>query len=103
MKPIIKIGATLAVLATVAACAQGPYRKVADTDVRGHAHRVEQARANTAAYRAYGASRRARENPTNAYYARNVIAIRQVAGCPVRPDTIVHDKGGPNSAAAVVC
>lgn len=93
----------LVLLATVAACAQGDYRKVADADVRGHMHTVEQARANAAAYRAYGASRRARDNPTNAYYARNVIAIRQVAGCPVRPESIQHDKGGPNSAAAVIC
>jgi hypothetical protein len=92
------------VLALTMGCAQGDgFRHVGTTDVKGFGVSVERSEANDTSYRAQGASRRDRATFDGAYYARNVIGIRNVAGCPVKPELIRHDKEGPHTVATVVC
>ncbi|UWR22671.1 hypothetical protein [Sulfitobacter sp. S190] len=92
------IGAVLA----VAGCAQGAM-ETRFAEVDGFRVRVEQIAEMPTTYRASGATARDRATLGGAYYARNIIAIRRVAGCPVRPDRITHDADGPTSVAVVTC
>ncbi|QFT57986.1 hypothetical protein FIU94_04040 [Sulfitobacter sp. THAF37] len=96
--------AALTALITIAACAEtGDYRRIATTDVKGFGVAVEQSRADAGTYRAQGASKRDRARLDNAYFARNVIGIRNVAGCPLKPELIRHDGDGPYTVGKVVC
>ncbi|MBD3664862.1 hypothetical protein [Sulfitobacter aestuariivivens] len=73
------------------------------TQVNGFAHKVELIDRDPPTYRAYGATRRDRTDLTNAYFARNVIAIRNVSGCPIKPELISHYEEAAVSVATVIC
>ncbi len=87
-------------LVAVVGCTKGA---AVTTEVNGFRHKVEAIDRDPPSYRAYGATSKDRAQLTNAYYARNVIAIRNVAGCPVKPELISHEAGGPTSTATVIC
>ena len=96
--------ALFSALAAIAACTEsGEYRRVATTEVKGFGVAVEQSRKDDATWRAQGASKRDRARLDNAYYARNVIGIRDVAGCPLKPEWIRHEGEGPYTVGKVVC
>ena len=85
-------------LAALSACTSP-----AVTEVNGFKVKVEQVDRDPPTWRAEGATRRDRAELDGAYYARNVIAIRNVSGCPVRPDLIRHDRDAAQTRAVVVC
>ena len=89
-------------LACVAGCTDGLSR-AQTAEVDGHRVTVEQIDRDPPTYRAYGASRKDRDTATGSYFARNVIAIRQVSGCPIKPDRISHDAERAESVATVIC
>ncbi|QUJ76414.1 hypothetical protein KDD17_16265 [Sulfitobacter albidus] len=73
------------------------------TQVNGFGVKVQQIDGDPPTYRAQGASNRDRARLDAAYYARNVIGIRNVAGCPIKPELIRHDADGPTTIATTVC
>ena len=90
-------------LAVLSACSAGGLSRPQIAQVNGFSVKVTQLDRDPPTYSAAGASARDRARLDNAYYARNIIAIRQVAGCPIKPELIRHDTDGPESTATVVC
>jgi hypothetical protein len=89
-----------ALLAVLAGCASESGPDTARVEIDGRSVVVEK---EGTGYRAYGATARDRAMLDARYYARNVIAIRQVTGCKLDARRIRHDKDGPNTVAAVIC
>lgn len=94
-KPILLLSLLLS------ACAVDPAASVAEVD--GFRVTVQQIEDDPSTYRAEGATARDRARLDPAYYVRNVVGIRKVAGCPIKPELIRHEKDGPTTVATTVC